>query len=97
MSEHTDQVINNPEEYRFEVISGGLVSKLEYRLGRDTIDLVHTEVPEELEGQGIGSSLVIAALEHAQKAGLTVLSHCPFSAAYISRHEDEWKGIVGEV
>lgn len=97
MSEHTDQVVNNPEKYRFEVISGALVSKLEYRLGRSTIALVHTEVPEELQGQGIGSSLVVAALEHARKAGLTVLPSCPFTAAYISRHEDEWQDIVGEV
>lgn len=97
MSEHTEQVVNNPEEFHFEVASGGLISKLEYRLGRTTMALVHTEVPEELQGQGIGSSLVVAALNHARKKGLKVLPYCPFVAAYISRHEDEWKDIVGEV
>ncbi len=94
---NTDQVINNPEEYRFEVVSGALISKLEYRLGRSTIALVHTEVPEELQGQGIGSSLIKSALEHAREKGLKVLPYCPFVAAYISRHEEEWKDIVGEV
>jgi predicted GNAT family acetyltransferase len=94
---YTEQVVNNSEEYRFEVVSGGQVSVLEYRLGRSTIALVHTEVPEELQGQGIGSSLIKGALAHAREKGLKVLPSCPFVAAYISRHEDEWADIVGEV
>lgn len=92
----TDQVVNNPEQYQFEVKSGSLLSKLEYRLGRTTIALVHTEVPEELQGQGIGSELVVGALTHARDKGLKVLPYCPFVAAYASRHP-EWNDIVGEV
>jgi len=96
MSDQTDLVVNNPEQYRFEVASGALLSKLEYRLGRTTIALVHTEVPEELQGQGIGSSLVRGALAHAREAGLKVLPYCPFVAAYLERHP-EYSDIVGEV
>jgi len=92
----TDQVVNNTDKYRFEGQSGSLLSKLDYRLGLDTMALVHTEVPEELQGQGIGSGLVLAALTHARKEGLKVLPSCPFTAAYISRHP-EWNDIVGEV
>lgn len=96
MSNPTDEVVNNPEKYRFEVISGSMVSKLDYRLGRDRIALVHTEVPDELQGQGIGSALVKFALEFAKKNELTVLPNCPFAAAYIERHP-EWQDIVGEI
>jgi predicted GNAT family acetyltransferase len=96
MANPTDQVVNNTEKFRFEVVSGALVSKLEYRMGRNSIALVHTEVPEELGGQGIGSSLVKAALQHAKENGLKVLPYCPFAAAYIERHP-EWSDIVGEV
>lgn len=96
MSNPTDEVVNNPEKYRFEVISGSMVSKLDYRLGRDRIALVHTEVPDELQGQGIGSALVKFALEFAKKNELTVLPNCPFVAAYIERHP-EWQDIVGEI
>lgn len=96
MSDHTDQVINNAEQYRFEVRSGSLLSKLDYRLGRTTIALVHTEVPEELQGQGIGSELVQGAMNHAKEKGLKVLPYCPFVAAYLSRHP-EWDSIVGEI
>lgn len=89
-------VVNNVKKFRFEVVSGSLVSKLDYRLGRDTIALVHTEVPDELGGQGIGSSLVQTALQHARDNELTVLPSCPFVAAYVSRHP-EWEDIVGEI
>jgi hypothetical protein len=96
MSDQTDHVINNADQYRFEVESGSLLSKLEYRRGRTTIALVHTEVPEELQDQGIGSSLVRGALAHARENRLKVLPYCPFVAAYLSRHP-EYDDIVGEV
>lgn len=96
MPDNTEHVVNNAKKFRFEVLSGALVSKLEYRLGRDTIALVHTEVPDELQGQGIGSAIVRTALQHALDNELTVLVHCPFVAAYVERHP-EWKDIVREV
>lgn len=96
MSNPTDGVVNNTEKFRFEVRSGALLSRLDYRLGRSTIALVHTEVPEELQGQGLGSSLIVTALEYAREKELTVLPYCPFAAAYVERHP-EWQDIVGEV
>lgn len=96
MSNPTDQVVNNPEEYRFEITSGALTSELQYRLGRDTMALVHTEVPEELQGQGLGSALIRSALEHARANGLTVLTYCPFAAAYVERHP-EYQDLLGEI
>ena len=96
MTDPTEQVVNNQEKYRFEVISGAQVSKLDYRIGRDRIALVHTEVPDDLSGQGIGSALVMTALQHAKDNDLLVLPYCPFVAAYIERHP-EWKDIVAEI
>lgn len=96
MAEQTEHVVNNAKKFRFEVISGALVSKLDYRLGRDTIALIHTEVPDELQGQGIGSAIMRTALQHARDNELTVLPYCPFVAAYIERHP-EWSDIVGEI
>jgi predicted GNAT family acetyltransferase len=90
------QVVNNIKKFRFEVISGALISKLEYRIGRYSIDLVHSEVAEELAGQGIGSSLVITALQHARDNGFKVIPSCPFVAAYLERHTSEWEDIAGE-
>lgn len=96
MPQSSEHVINNARKFRFEVVSGALVSKLDYRLGRDTIALIHSEVPDELQGQGIGSAIIRAALQHARDNELTVLPYCPFAAAYIARHP-EWNDIVGEI
>ena len=92
----TENVENNKEKHRFEVVSGSQVSKLDYREDADRLALVHTEVPEELSGQGIGSALVKTALTYAKDNGKKVLPFCPFVAAYIQRHP-EWKDIVLEL
>ena len=93
---NTETVINNPEKNRFEISHGSQLSKLEYRMKDDEfIDLVHTEVPEDLTGQGIGSSLVTAALEHARDNDLKAIPSCPFVASYVNRHP-EWQDIVVE-
>jgi hypothetical protein len=49
---------------------------------------MHTEVPKELEGRGIGSTLVRGALELAKGQGLTIKARCPFVATYIRKHPD---------
>ncbi len=94
----SETVVNNTEKSRFEMVSGSQVSKLEYRMGDqgERIALTHTEVPEDLQEQGIGSALVKFALDYARKEELVVLPYCPFVAAYIRRHQ-EYKDLVGEL
>jgi predicted GNAT family acetyltransferase len=96
MADYTDQVINNTEEYQFEDHSGSLVSTLEYLFGKSLIDLVHTEVPVVLVGQGIGSSLVEAAMEYAKAKNLKVLVYCPFANGYLQRHP-EWNDYINNI
>jgi uncharacterized protein len=56
--------------------------------------LVHTEVKPELEGQGIGAELVRSALDYARRQNLRVVPRCPFAAAYIQRHWQEYGDLV---
>lgn len=94
MSNPTESVVINQAESRFEVVSGSQVSELVYQMRDDTtLDLVHTEVPEDLSGQGIGSALVTAALEYAKSHQMMVIPSCPFVASYLERHP-EWTDIV---
>jgi predicted GNAT family acetyltransferase len=60
----------------------------EYILTPDKIIFTHTEVPEELEGKGIGSALAKYALEAVRGKGRTVFPMCPFFKAYIERHKE---------
>ncbi len=50
--------------------------------------LVHTEVPVELEGRGIGGRLVIAAVDRAARQGLTLVPLCPFARGWLERHPE---------
>ena len=48
--------------------------------------LLHTEVPEALSGQGVGSKLVRGTLDAVRGDGAKVVPRCEFVAAYIERH-----------
>jgi predicted GNAT family acetyltransferase len=73
---------------RFAITVDGRTAFLEYHLGRDFLSLVHTEVPTEMEGRGIGGKLARAGLEFARGANLKVIPSCPFVASYIRRHPE---------
>jgi len=53
-----DDVRDNPDRNRFEMNAGNDVAVVNYRLSPGVIMLSHTEVPEELEGQSLGSKIV---------------------------------------
>jgi predicted GNAT family acetyltransferase len=57
-----------------------------YHIEDEVIDLIHTEVPKELGGRGIGNELVRAALEFAAQEDLLVRPTCRFVSAYLKRH-----------
>jgi uncharacterized protein len=80
-------VVDNESANRLELTVDGHLAQLQYRLDGDRMVLVHTEVPAELEGQGIGGALVRAAIDRAQ-AGLTVVPQCPFARQWLQRHGD---------
>ncbi len=81
-------IINNIDRNRFELTTDGGTSVVEYKLFDGGISLNHTEVPSELEGKGIASTLAKYALEYARTNNLKVLPLCPFIYTYISRHPE---------
>ena len=50
--------------------------------------VLHTGVPDALEGHGVGAQLVRAAVGYAASEGLTVVPACPFARAWLDRHPD---------
>lgn len=81
-------VINNPEQHRFEATVDGHLAIAEYNLIRGGIVFTHTEVPQALEGRGVGSALVRAGLGYARENHLQVTPICPFFAAYMKKHAE---------
>ena len=80
------EVVNNPEEQRFEARVDGQLALIQYQRAEGVIAYVHTEVPEDLRGRGIADAMAQAALEYAREQELGVVPLCPFVAAYIRRH-----------
>ena len=72
-------VIDLPEQGRFELDADGHAAELVYRVVGDRLVLIHTEVPVALGGRGIGGRLVQAAVERAAADGLTIVPRCPFA------------------
>lgn len=82
------QVENNQAEKRFETTVDGQVAYLEYIPAGKNMVIAHTEVPVELEGQGIGGRLVQHVLETIKSNGQKVIVTCPFAISYIKRHPE---------
>lgn len=83
------EVADNPGQTRFEIRVGGrLAGHADYRRRPGLIAFIHTEVDPELEGQGLGSDLIKAALDQVQEQGLEVLPFCPFVNAFIKRNPE---------
>ncbi len=82
------EIQNNEAGQQFEANVDGDLAFVEYRRSGNKLVLVHTEVPEALEGRGIGSQLAHAALEYARAQHLGVVPLCPFVASYIRRHPE---------
>jgi len=87
------KVEDNQDRKRFEARVEGNNVFIDYIRTTSLIYLTHTEVPSELEGQGIGSALVEKVLEQVRNMGLGLAPLCPFVAAYI-RKNPKWKSLV---
>ncbi len=79
---------NNTALHRYELDVDGEIAALYYRLAPGVITLVHTEVPQALNGRGIGSKLVRKVLEDVRAQGLKVVARCAFVSAYMGRHPE---------
>ncbi len=82
------QVKDNSAASRFEMGSGDSTAFVEYRRAGDRVVLVHTEVPQALSGQGVGSKLVRGTLDALRGGGRKVVPRCEFVAAYVARHPE---------
>lgn len=81
-------ITNNEAKKRFEARVNQHTAVLEYILTKQEIVYTHTEVPKNLEGQGIASHLAKTALEYARDHDLKVMPLCPYMATYMRRHPE---------
>jgi predicted GNAT family acetyltransferase len=86
-------VVDRPDQNRFELAIGDELALAYYRIEGDRIVLTHTEVPQALSGQGVGSRLAKGVFEQIRASGRKVVPRCSFMAGWVSRHP-EYNDIV---
>jgi len=78
-------ISDNTARNRFELVVDGETAFLTYERTRDTLTLVHTEVPAGARGQHLGGRLVDFAVSAGHAAGLRLVVICPFARAYLRK------------
>ena len=81
-------VTDNKDRHRFELEADGHLAFSEYKREAGMITIVHTEVPKELGGRGIGTALAHGLMELIRAEGIKVKPLCPFVKAYIDKHAE---------
>ena len=82
------ELVNNRAKGRYELAVDGHIAATYYKIDAGVITFIHTEVPPELGGKGIGSKLIQGALDQVRAEKLKVIAQCPFVKAYIVKHPE---------
>jgi len=53
--------------------------------GTDRIIIDHTEVGEELRGQGVGEKMMIKTVEFAREKSINIIPLCPFAKSVFNK------------
>jgi len=81
-------VTNNEAKGQYELSTDAGTALAAYSVEGSVISFVHTEVPEEMEGQGVGGRLIEGALADARARNLKVAPLCSFVRHYIDTHKE---------
>ncbi|WP_313513637.1 GNAT family N-acetyltransferase [Pseudomonas sp.] len=74
--------------HQFEIIVDGNRAYLAYMdLGKQTLDIYRTFVPNALRGRGIALALTEHALAYAERIGYSVIASCSYVERYMERQE----------
>ena len=86
---HVDDVaeINRYEARLAE--DGPLAALVSYERSTTWMALLHTEVQEGFEGQGVGSRLVHWICDEARRGGFAIIPRCAFVVRWLERHPEQ--------
>lgn len=82
-------LINNEARHNFELTIDGARSFVDYKQRGNKVYLIHTEVPEELEGKGVAAALVEKTFIYLEQHDLKIIPLCTYVLTFLKRHP-EW-------
>ena len=86
-------ITHDKENKRFILDINGEMAKVEYNLKNGKLYLVHSEVPYDLRGKGIGKVLVEKTFEKLNEEGYKAVAICSYIKAVAQRSE-KWNKII---
>jgi predicted GNAT family acetyltransferase len=81
----TDSFRDNEASNRFELDVDGIIAFVTYRRSPDAMALVHTEVPPELGGRGLGARLARATLDAVRGRERKLSVECDFIRSFMEK------------
>ena len=80
-------ITDNAAARRYEArIGEQVVGWVDYGRVRNRLVAIHTEVPPEFGGRGIGSALVKHVVVDARSSGFSITPRCPLFVTWFERH-----------
>lgn len=80
------EIKHDVEQNRAWTEKDALEAHVEYEVEGNTINITHTYVPVQLEGQGIASQLVKYVYDFGLTHGLKPVAACSYAVAWLKRH-----------
>ncbi|WP_425391049.1 GNAT family N-acetyltransferase [Ekhidna sp.] len=88
---------DNRDQQRFELQVDGSIAFIQYKAGKSSeIYIIHTEVPDHLEGRGVGHKLVRESLEIIEATDNKIIPLCPFVRSFLKDHIEDYKHLLSE-
>ena len=78
---------------RFTLNINGELAKVDYKIKNNKMYLVHSEVPYNLRGQGIGKTLVEKTFEKLTEEGYEAVAVCSYVKA-VAKRSEKWNSII---
>ena len=83
----------NEENQTFEFTVDNQLSFIDFNRNGNTINLLHTEVPQEMEGRGIAAAMVEKTFQYLEANNLKLSPSCSYVRTYLKRHP-EWDRLL---
>ncbi len=87
------EIEDNKENRRYEAKIKDVTAFVEYEKEDGITSLLHTEVPETLGGQGVGSKMIEQVFLKIKAENRKAKIQCPFIQKYVDKYP-EWQAIV---
>ena len=87
------EIVHDTAVKKFTLDINGEEAKVDYIVKNDRLYLVHSEVPYDLRGRGIGKVLVEKTFEKLTEEGYEAVAVCSYIRA-VARRSEHWKDII---